>query len=301
VPKAIKLSSRDINFRRFTTGLSVSVCLVGALSCTPPVAIATFAASAETAISAGPAIFADIHHSCARRELDEQRIVAKYPHAGQSQPDDAMPGQSVCASFVPEVKELEHVSSILGSYFRTMQQLAAFDESKVSVQAKEAGESAGTAAILSLNQIDSVAKLSGLITRAFTQHYQRSKLIELLRAADPHVAVVCQVLESVLSKDYSGLLDEEERAMKRRYQRVSGVDNPATVLLLNRAYSEDLAELQRRRAAANGYAAALEQVRDGHHQLATDAGRLKNKEIALALAPYISRIQTLVAQIQSHP
>ena len=301
MPKAIKLSSRDTKGRRLITALSVSVCLLGALSCTPPVAIATFAASAETAISAGPAIFADIHDSCARRQLDEGRLVAKYPHAGQSQPDDAMPGQSVCASFVPEVKELEHVSFTLGAYFRTMQQLAAFDESKVSVQAKEAGESAGAAAILSLNQIDSVAKLSGLITRAFTQHYQRGKLIDLLRAADPHVAVVCQALETVLSKDYSGLLDEEERAMKRRYQRVSGGGNPATVLLLNRAYSEDLVEFQRRRIAANAYAAALKQVRDGHHQLAIDAGRLNDKEIALALAPYISQIQTLVAQNQGHP
>ncbi len=276
------------------------LCILGALSCTPPTAIATFAGSAESAIVRGQPIFADIHNSCTRRQSEEARILPNYPHAGHVANSGAENQASVCDSFVPEVKELENVSSVLGAYFRSIQQLAAFDESKVSVEAKQAGESAGAAAILSFNQADSVAKLSGLITQAFTRHYRRGKLIELLGDADPHVTIVCQALESIVSKDYGSLLDEEERAMKRRYQRVSGTGDNATVLLLNRAYSEDVAELRHRRTAAEAYAAALEQVRSGHHQLAGDAGHLNNKEISLALQPYISQLDAL-ARTQSRP
>jgi hypothetical protein len=169
------------------------------------------------------------------------------------------------------------------------------------MQATQTGQNAGAAAVLSANQVDAVSKLSGLITRAFTEHYQRGKLIEFFRAADPHVAVVTQALENIVSKDYAGLLEEEERAVNRRYQRVSGNRDTATVLLLNRAYSQDVSELQRRRVAAQAYSAALTQIRQGHHQLAENVERLNNKQIALTLQPYISQLQALAGTLQQHP
>jgi hypothetical protein len=199
----------------------------------------------------------------------------------------------VCATFIPEVKELNDVSSVLSAYFRAIQELAAFDQSTVSGEAQKAGAGVSAVAILSVNQADSVAKLSGLITRVFTERYRQGQLRELLIAADPHVAVVSQALEDIVSKDYGSLLDEEERAMNRRYQETGITTDSATVLLLNRAYREDLDELQRRRAAAGAYSSALRKARDGHHQLAGSIARLNNKEIALTLEPYISELQTL--------
>ena len=286
---------------RAAAALIVSAGIFGVLSCTPPTAIATFAGTADAAIAQGPPIFADIHDSCVRRQSDEARIAPQYPHAGQDNQNKPANPQSVCASFAPEVTELEHVSSVLTAYFQAMQQLAAFDQSAISMQATQTGQNAGAAAVLSANQVDAVSKLSGLVTRAFTEHYQRGKLIEFLRAADPHVAVVTQALETIVSKDYAGLLEEEERAVNRRYQRVSGNRDTATVLLLNRAYSQDVNELQRRRAAAATYSAALMQIRNGHHQLAESIEHLNNKQIALTLQPYISQLQTLVRAVQYRP
>ncbi len=272
--------------------------IFGGLSCAPPTAIATFAGDADKAITAGTPIFADIHESCVRRQAEEQPLTPQYPHAGQTQ--TAAGDETVCASFASEVQELESVSSILSAYFRAMQQLARFDQTNVSTQAEHAGANIGTAAILSLNQTDAVAKLSGLITRALTGHYQRSKLGEFLRTADPHVTAVSQALETVLTKDYGSLLDEEERATKRRYGEVSRATEPATVLLLNRAYLEDLHEVQRRRAAAKAYAEVLRQAREGHHLLAS-TGHLNNKELSLALQPYVSKLQAFAPSIQTQP
>lgn len=266
------------------------------LSCSPPTSVATFAGDAGQAITAGAPIFADIHDSCIRRQAEEEPLAPEYPHSGQKAEAAT---DSACAVFVPEVKELEGVASVLSAYFRAMHDLAAFDETTASDEAEHAGEHFGTAAILSASQVDSIAKLSGLITRAVTGHYQRSKLGELLRAADPHIAAVSQALETILSKDYGSLLDEEERALKRQYLEVSGAKEPATTLLLNRAYSEDLSELHERRAVAKAYVGVLKQVRDGHHQLASEAGRLNSKETSLALQPYISRLETLMPSVQN--
>ena len=277
--------------------LGLSLSIFGALSCAPPAAVATFAGGADKAIAAGTPIFADIHESCVRRQAEEEHIAPQYPHVGQNPTSAA--GNSVCTSFAAEVQELESVSSVLSAYFRAIQELAAFDEANVSAQAEHAGENVGTAAVLSLNQADAVAKLSGLITRAVTGDYQRSKLREFLRTADPHVAAISQALETILTRDYGSLLDEEERAIKRRYQQVSGTREIATVLLLNRAYTEDLNELKRRRRTAEAYVNVLKQARDGHHVLASGAERFNNKEISLVLEPYILQLEAFTPAIQT--
>ena len=283
------------------TMLAALLAVFGVLSCTPPTAIATFAGTADETIAQGPPIFADIHDSCLRRQSDEARIAPQYPHAAQDNQDKPPNTESVCASFAPEVKELENVSSVLTAYFQAMQQLAAFDQSEISLQATQTGQNAGAAAVLSANQVDAVSKLSGLVTRAFTEHYQHGKLIEFFHAADPHVAVISQALENIVSKDYAGLLEEEERAVNRRYQRVSGNRDSATVMLLNRAYLQDVSELRRRREAATAYSAALMQIRNAHHQLAESIEHLNNKQIALTLQPYISQLQALAPALQYRP
>ena len=276
--------------------LLLALVVFGALSCSPPTSIAAFAGDADQAITAGAPIFADIYDSCVRRRADEESITPRFPSAGEKSGDATM--ESACGPFAPEVKELESVSTVMSAYFRAMHDLAAFDEATPSGEAEQAGQHFGTAAVLSATQVDSIAKLSGLITRAVTGHYQRSKLGELLRAADPHIAVVSQALETILTKDYGSLLDEEKRALRRRYLEVSGTKEQAVILLLNRAYSEDLNELQRRRGAAKAYVETLKQAREGHHQLASAAGQLNGKETALALQPYISRLETLMPAVE---
>jgi hypothetical protein len=274
----------------------LALILLAILSCAPPASIATFAGDADKAITAGEPVFGDIHDSCVRRRADEGRLVPQYPHIGQTSPDAT--GASTCASFVPEVQELESIASVLSAYFRSMQQLAAFDQANASAPAEHAGQNVGTAAILTVSQTDSIAKLTGLITRAVTGHYQRNKLMEFLQAADPHVAAISQALETVLVKDYRSLLDEEERAIKRRYQEVSGAKETATILLLNRAYADDLNALKRRRAAATAYITVLKEAREANHLLANSPGHF-DKETSLALQPYILRLQDLTTSIQT--
>jgi hypothetical protein len=281
----------------------VSLSLLGALSCTPPTSIATFAESAHGAIAQGPPVFADIYESCARRQAAEASVAPNYPHneRGRIQNPAKPSDSSVCAAFVPEVKELDEVSSVLSAYFEAIQELAAFDETSVSGEAEKTGEGISAAAIFSTNQADAVAKLSELITRAFTEHYRRNKLKELLMSADPHVAAISQALDEIVSKDYDSLLEEEERAVNRRYQETGAANDAAVILLLNRAYREDRDPLQRRRAAAKAYSAALRQARDGHHKLAAGVAQMNNKEISLALQPYIAQLRALALSVQTQP
>ncbi len=267
------------------------------LSCTPPQTVATFAGAANQAMDASTPVFRDLYDSCIRRHDDAAEMVPIYSVGAQSRSDPTESGAPACAVFAGERDALIKLSTVLSAYFQAMQQLAQFGASSVSPPAAEAGAGAATAASLSLAQIDSVSKLSGLLLEAFTSGYQRGRLAALLKSADPHVAVITQGLEKIIGNDYGSLLDEEERTLKRRYQRAGNTSDAAVILLLDRAYTEDLQKLQRRRTSANAFVQALREIRDGHSKLADNTAHLSAKKLGLALQPDISQLQGLASQL----
>lgn len=280
-------------------GLFIAICALSLSGCTSPEAIAAFAGSAQKVLQQSPAIFTDIHDSCVRRHLDARPITPLYLPSPSQDSAPGSPNESpVCAPFGPQGQALTKASDVLAAYFEAIEQLAAFNTSSVGTTSLQAAEYAATAAQLSTTQIDSVGKLAGLVTQAFTEHYRQSHLVKYLREADPSISSVTQGFEDIVAKDYEGLLREERQTITARYQNVGTAGNNATILLLNRAYTDDLNELHRRAAAADAYVEALEQIRAGHHQLAQNAGHLHAKELSLALQPYTAKLQALVPVLQ---
>lgn len=179
-----------------------------------------------------------------------------------------------------------------------MQQLAAFNTSTVSTANANTASNAATIAGLNTTQIDSVSKLADFVTRIFTESSQRGHLLEYARIADPQVKDVTEALEKVIG-NYLDLLQEEQQTITARYQTVADTNqNAAVLLLLNRAYLDDLSDIQRHRAAAGAYRDALQQIRDGHHKIVQSASQLKDKQLTLALEPYTSKLNGLLPALQ---
>jgi hypothetical protein len=270
------------------------------LSCESPQAISAFSDSAQKTLAGGPPLFNDIHDSCVRRETARPGLPILplfVPPGSKNAPPKNPPGVDACARFSAEAQALDKVSDVLTAYFRGVQQLSAFNTSSVTAANQTAAESAAFAANLSLTQADSVGKLASLVTRVFTAGYQRSRLLESLRSADPHIVAITEGLDAVIG-NYIDFLQEERQTVTARYQSVAGTDQPAMLLLLNRAYSGDLAAIDRRRDAAAAYREALQNIREGHHQVVLSAHHLSDKELNLALQPYTSKLDSLVSALQ---
>ena len=219
------------------------------------------------------------------------------PPGSKNAPPKDPPALDACARFATEATALSNVSSALIAYFRAMQELAAFNASSVSTGSQAAAVNSATAAGLNPTQVDSAGKLAGLVTRIFTGGYQRSRLREYLGDADAPVANITQGFDTV-TKNYVDFLQEEQQTVTARYQSVADTDDKATLLLLNRAYTDDMADIQRRRTVAEAYRDALKAVRDGHHQLLTGAQHLSAKELNIALQPYTSTLGALIPELQ---
>ncbi len=277
-----------------------SACLF-VLSCASPEAISAFADSAQKALAAGPSIFDDLHGSCVRRQ--EARpgspiLPLFVPPGSKNAPPKDSPALAACARFAEEAKALANVSDLLSAYFRALQQLAAFNTSTVSTASGSAAQAAAGTAGLNSAQIDSAGKLAGIITRVFTESYQRSRLVEYLRNADAPVAEITQGFDRVI-KNYLDFLQEERQTLTARYQAAgTGVSDKAVLLLLNRAYTEDMAEIERRRTSAEAYQDVLKTVREGHHQLVAGAQHLSARELSIALEPYTSKLDGLIPAVE---
>jgi hypothetical protein len=169
----------------------------------------------------------------------------------------------------------------------------------VSGDSESVAENAATAANLSYTQITSAGKLASLVTRAFTEGYQRRHISEYLRTADPAVADITQGLDLV-TKTYLDFLHEEQQTTTARYQSVGDGTRDAVLFLLNHSYSEDIAEISRRRAAATAFRDALKDIREGHHQLLVNAKHLSAKQLSVALEPYTSKLDGLLPTLQNN-
>ncbi len=282
---------------RFLVALGFLIVIPAVLleSCAPPTAVATFAADAEKTADAGAALFVDIHASCVRRHMAAAPVSPIFfPAALHAASAGAPPEIPQCAAFKPEGEALVQESKVLSAYFRALQQLASFNSTSVSGAGGQTGFNIALANGLNMTQMDSISKLANVITEAFTESYRQRDLVKVLVEADSSIASVTQGFEDIVSKDYEGLLREEQQTLPAQYQAVADSKDPGTILLLNRAFSSDLNELRQRKAAAEAYVEALQQVREGHHTLAEMAKRLKPKQQGLALQRYTDRLEKLL-------
>lgn len=275
--------------------------LLGEIGCASPEAIGGFADAAQKALAGGAPLFNDLHDSCVRRETARPAapiLPLFVPPGSKLAPPKDPPSVAACARFATESQGLTQISDVLTAYFRAIQQLSAFNTSTVSTANTNTATNAATIAGLSATQIDSVSKLADFVTRMFTESYQRGHLLEYARTADPQVKDVTEGLEKVTS-NYLDLLQEEQQTMMARYQTVADSDqNVAVLLLLNRAYLDDLADIQRHRTAADAYRNALENIRAGHHKIVESAPHMRDKQLSLALDPYTSKLSDLLPALQ---
>jgi hypothetical protein len=288
--------------RHRALGPSILVPALLLQSCTSPQAVASFSGNAEKTVAGGIALFADIHGSCVRRHTAVGPLRPNFFPAGLLAASTGSPPEfPQCAAFASQGEALAKASEVLSAYFHTMQQLASFNSTTVSGPGEQAASSIALASGLNYTQADSVSKLASLLTEAFTERYRQRDLVKVLSQADSSVAALTRAFEEIVVKDYEGLLREEQQTLAAEYQAVADVKAPATILLLNRAYADDLNDLNRRKGAAEAYVQALRQVRDGHHTLATNARRgFSGKELAAALQPYTDKLEGLLPTFDRH-
>ncbi len=272
----------------------IALACLSLTGCAPPPAVATFAQEACRVLQAGNSITNDLPESCERRHWMGKPL----PQMTLPAPGAPPEATSACQPFRQGRLEVSRVSKLLSSYFSALEELSRFNTVTVSDPAGLAGANAGTAANLGAVQSDSAGKLASILTLAVTERYRRGRTTQLLREADSSVSAILTGLEQIAGSDYVSLLKEEGRTNASTFREAGLNQSPSMVLLLNRAYRQEVVSGQRRLNAAGAYVAALHEIAEGHAALAK-LGLGKSAKITDALAPHISQLQRLLPAMKA--
>jgi hypothetical protein len=123
-----------------------------------------------------------------------------------------------------------------------------------------------------------------------------------LQQADPDVAAITDALTQIISNQYQQELKEERDDAGSAYLTFGKTDarsNPALLFLLNRAYIDDMASIDKRQHAAEAYVAALQKAREAHHQLAADASSHDIKKLYAEANTYGGQIEKLAEDVKA--
>lgn len=285
---------RSLPTRRAARAQLIAFTCAFLIGCAPPPAVGTFAEQANLVMEAGKPITDDLPASCERRHWIGQPL----GQATLLAPARAPKLNETCDRFRQESTEIAVVRRVLADYFSALAQLSRFNTASISEPAGITGTNAGTAGNLSPIQSDSAGKLASILTKAMTEHYRSGKMVQLVREADGSVSALLTGLEQIAGSDYESLLEEEERTRAGTFREAGLGQSPSMVLLLNRAYREEIDFGQRRSQAAASYVSALRAIRTGHAALAK-LGAAKSAKITAALAPHITELKRLLPVIRA--
>src|ERR1039458_5895317 len=262
-------------------------------SCATPDAVRQFVTTARDATVRFSPFVQDIADSCVRRKLAERPVTEIADTAGLA--------TGACKEDFHLAPDLLGSMNVLAGYLNALNSLASNGTVSYDKEIDGFADKVQSTAKFPVPATDAVKGLAKFLVDAVASGYQRKKLVDALKKADPHVTALTDTLGHIIGVEYVRDLDNEADSLQNRYIDAMRSDqhNGAVALLLQRQWMRDLATLQQDRAAAIGYQKVLEKVRDGHKQLASRAGQWSASELAKELVPYTASIQTLVTNFQA--
>ena len=279
-------------------------------------------AFAETASAVGdrfPSLARDLHDSC----MAQQRyIVAQREDFRVDQfadlNDPAHPlletGRKTCKLYEDEQERLIKANATLVSYMKSMGDLAADDSTNFDKGIGAFGSALSGAQLFSEAESGAITKLASHLARMAADGYRRKQLRDVIKQANPDVAIATAALGRIVSKNYVLQLENERVAMREYYRKLAvesvrfsrlvvthahgetDVTNPVPLDDLKSKFEARNAAVNTKIAGAQAYAKVLAAVAVGHQELFDHADELKSRAVLSAALAEAKTIQALATE-----
>ena len=264
----------------------VVVVLLTGQGCVMPEAVRQFTAAATAGSRQFRPLLRDLMASCIRKQLADRP-----PDEIADTSDEA---NKSCKEFSDLEPSVLGALDVLTNYLNALNQLASNEAVSYDKQIDDLAAKLQAAGRFGDGPTTAVKGLAKFLFDGAASGYQRKKLGSAIKAADADVATVTNALSTIVGEDYSRVLAVEEQSVLERFRQAIQADNnknPALQLLLQDRWRESLEIFENKRRARRDFQEILSEIRDGHHQLATQVDHWTAKELHQALTPYTVSIQ----------
>lgn len=304
----VRTESRQREFGR-PSHLVIAIVLAFVLSvagCVTTDAVSKFATQSSQALAQGQPIFEDLEASCIRAHLAEQAIPANVKDLFDTNDATTAAAAPDCTDYAAVQPGLLATLKVLTDYFTALSQLASTGAASTG---KNSSNDAGTAKTsnqtakttnLTTDALSAVASLSAFLGRVATSGYQEKHLVDDLKTTDNDVTIVANALSDIVKKRYEDhQLESEENDIQQANLTLLGkTDDSAVRALFRNQWREEVALIATKKAAADAFVKALDNIRDGHKALATETDNLKAKDFPALIQPYTDSLSNLIPALQ---
>ena len=267
-----------------------AVILMASTGCDTPDTVSTFCASSNATLASAVPVFQDLQGSCLR-EINITKGIGTF---------EAVQVDMNCDAIGKQADGAVAATQVLQDYFTVSNSLATFDTAKSASDASSLISQTGAAVGSSSAAQTALGSIASFITSVATSGYQQKALDGDLIKVSKNIGDVTDALVQILQTNYIGQeLKSEDQKLATRYKEFAVKHPDATILLnLDDRWHADSQSIAVKRASAQSLIAALNVIKKGSADLATNAHKVKAKELQGLLDPYVTQLQTLVPQIQ---
>jgi hypothetical protein len=258
--------------------------------CDTPDTVSKFCASSNSTLVSAIPIFQDLQGSCLREENIEKGIGTF----------ESVQTNASCDEIGKQADGAVAAVQILTDYFSAINSLATFGTAKTASDASTLISKTTAAVGINSPAQTALSSIASFLTTAVTNAYQQKSLDKDLIQVSTNIGNVTDALVKIVQTNYiDQKLNIEENKLASRYKEFALKQPTGEITLeLDDRWRADGQNIIAKRASAQNLITALNTIKKGSADLATNAHSIKAKEIQGLLDPYVTQLQTLVPQIQ---
>lgn len=190
---------------------------------------------------------------------------------------------------------MDLLQQTMADYMQGLDGLASAEIRTYDKSLEEMGTDLNRATLLDFNESQAVEALSTILARGVTAVYRLHELRKLIYDANPPLQEVIKAARRIVEKGIVADLRVESALVERYYDNfMLSPDNPmepVAMALAREARVETLGRVDTRIRSAQGYAAALEKIAQGHQYLYDHRDMIGNDELDKQFKPYIDELR----------
>lgn len=210
-----------------------------------------------------------------------------------------------CDCQVPAAKADEAIQKIhftITSYLNAIEQLSNNKSFTYDVSNLTASLQQNPLLNLTDNQVDIYTKAGNFISTAATAFYRKKKLKQYIEKADPIFQQFTETFIFIINNRLRQQLriNYEVRLANLQQMLDNAKNNPALKQIIIKMFLDEQAYYKRHNILIDNYAALLENVKKGHHDLYVQRSNLTNAKTKALLRQYTKEVQNIAATVESN-
>lgn len=205
-----------------------------------------------------------------------------------------------CADYRKADQLTRQIYNSLKSYFTGLSNLSANKLTSYNFRSFENSLTKGDFGKISIDDedVEAFTNLSGILLRASTDLYRRSRIRDYIGEANSHVQILLEKFQFIIGQNLKGELDFRKEKLFSYYREMK-MGNTLNEYEKGKAaadYYEQIYDIRFLQKQMDAFARSMKSIAEGHQELYDSRNKISAREVAVRLAGYACDIQDIISE-----